>query len=120
MAADPDFSFRGEATMFKTCIFDLLLINHDQLACGYGSTNPHSGHLVQPSSALRPFYAASRIECGAKTNLDLHQLGDRAPGFCARGDRLECVVVDARYLRGDGEMHRGDRKAVAVLLDGDF
>src|SRR5260370_22945446 len=26
IAADPDFSFRGEATMFKTRIFDLLLM----------------------------------------------------------------------------------------------
>ena len=28
-------------------------------------------------------------------------------------------MVDARYLRRDGEMGRGDGKAVAVLFDGD-
>ena len=48
-------------------------------------------------------------------------LATTVPLLRSRGtESLERGLVDTRYLRGDGEMHRGDGKAIAVLVDDDF
>ena len=61
-----------------------------------------------------------RTERGLEAELHLDQLGNRAAGLCLCCDRLKRVLVDARYLRGDGKMDRGDGKAIAVLVDDVF
>jgi hypothetical protein len=53
----------------------------------------------------------SRDQSGLETNLGVHQLGDGAPRFCLRRNRLERIAVNAWYLRRD----RGDGKAVPIL-----
>src|SRR3979411_1215342 len=61
IAADTDFSFRGEATMFKTCIFDLLQV--------YQGRRPPAGYrcCLGASVLLESKPDAGRI--GASTNL---------------------------------------------------
>ena len=57
---------------------------------------------------------------GFEADLHLDQLGNRAAGLRLCCDRLKRVLVNAWYSGGDGEMDRGDGKAIAVLVDDDF
>src|SRR6266403_5506564 len=57
---------------------------------------------------------------GFEADLHLDQLGNRAASLCLCCDRLKRVLVNAWYSGGDGEMDRGDGKAIAVLVDDDF
>jgi hypothetical protein len=60
-----------------------------------------------------------RTERGLEADLHLDQLGNRAAGLCLCCDRLKRVLVNASYSGGDGEMDRGDEKAIAVRVDDD-
>src|SRR3979411_1292370 len=58
-----------------------------------------------------------RTERGLEAELHLDQLGNRAAGLCLCCDRLKRVLVNVWYSGGDGEMDRGDGKAVPILFD---
>src|ERR1700693_211782 len=72
IAVDADFSFRGEVTMFKTCIFDLLQAYYGrspQQVTAAAETLPFCLHQNRmPAGLARRRNSAAASRCGSREN----------------------------------------------------